>query len=134
MHQWPEHYPEKCPPLDAAPADGPIYRLVRGEAPQEGDFQSQYEKQPKREWGALACQARGLSVFESEEACQDMAAIIPALRKKRIASGIVPSGSGVMASTPSNNSDDHCTLWSLAAATNMATWFTVVSGIGIANA
>jgi hypothetical protein len=32
--QWPDFYPENCPPAEAEPASGTVYRLVKHNPPQ----------------------------------------------------------------------------------------------------
>ena len=36
--QWPDYFPDDCPPQDAQPATGDVYRLVKQNPPESRDF------------------------------------------------------------------------------------------------
>ncbi len=46
--EWPDFYPENCPPVEAEPASGTVYRLVEHDPPQKEDFLSTWEEFPGR--------------------------------------------------------------------------------------
>lgn len=110
---FPEHYPEQCPPFEATNADGVVYRLTKTHVLDKLDFCSHYELRPDKDWGDMACQARGLSVFPSVEACEEIKKKIPSIRKnnKGIATANLNNNHGKFANTPSTNSKRHMTWW-----------------------
>lgn len=112
MPNWPNHFPEGCPPAEASDPDGELFRFTNRRSPNDRDFLSHYEKWPNRDWEDKACQARGLSVFRTMTDCLAMEAAVPAMKKKHIAVASLSVGEGVVAKTPSENSDQHHTLWS----------------------
>lgn len=120
---WPEHYPEKCPPEDSKDVFGIVFRFTNRTTPKLKDFMSYYELKPESNWANHACQARGLSVYTSEEDCKMALAAVPALRKKKICSAILSAESGVISLTPSRNSNNHKTLWPLISAEELANIF-----------
>lgn len=111
MHQWPDHYPQLCPPSQAVPSDGHIYRFTYGAMPEAKDFRSFYDGAPNKDWGDLACQARGLSVYPTLEACREAANKVPSLAKKKLAAGSLQGSYGMVAETPSKNTSNHMTWW-----------------------
>lgn len=120
---WPDHYPEKCPPNDAADVSGVVYRFTNRTNPNHRDFLSYYELKPSEDWGRKACQARGLSVYTSEEDCKTAISTVPALKKKKLCVAELGSESGVIAPTPSKNTYNHKTLWPLISANDLAEIF-----------
>lgn len=120
---WPDHYPEKCPPDDAENILGVVYRFTNRTNPKHKDFLSYYELKPSEDWGKKACQARGLSVYTSEEDCKAAISMVPALKKKKLCVAELGSETGVIAPTPSKNSYNHKTLWSLVSAQDLAEMF-----------
>ncbi len=125
MIEWPNHYPEQCPPSTAEKVSGKIYRFTNRTNPKHKDFLSYYERYPKNDWpeGEKACNARGLSVYANEEDCNVAAASNPALRKKRLCVAELPKEAGVVADTPSKNNRNHKTLWSLLCAQELVNFF-----------
>lgn len=120
---WPDHYPEKCPPGDAETVSGVVYRFTNKTNPKHRDFLSYYELKPGENWGGKACQARGLSVYTSEEDCKAAISLVPALKKKKLCIAELGSGYGVIAPTPSKNNYNHKTLWPLISAQGLAEIF-----------
>ncbi|MDD5214773.1 MAG: hypothetical protein PHQ03_04425 [Methylococcales bacterium] len=106
MSDFPEYYPEKCPPSQAKDVEGEIFRFTTRNTPHHRDFLSHYELGIGE-----GCQAMGLSVFLSIEACEEMKDKVPAMRKKKIASADLNSKHGRFAHTPSTNSKRHMTWW-----------------------
>ena len=134
MIPWPEHYPKQCPPDHAEPVNGDVYRFITNNTPKHNDFRSFYENKVDHDWGLMACQARGLSVFRTADACFAAAAIVPALKKKKIAKAELNAHCGVIAPTPSKNTKDHHTLWSHFASEDLASFFSLLNNFGVANA
>ncbi|MDH1235147.1 MULTISPECIES: hypothetical protein [Stutzerimonas stutzeri group] len=130
---WPDHYPEQCPPSVAAAVSGKVFRFTNRTNPKPQDFRSFYEISPTKDWGNMACNARGLSVFSTHEDCIAAAEISPALRKKRLSVAELPRGAGVLAETPSNNTQNHKTFWSLMDAETLASFFVHVELTGGTN-
>lgn len=131
---WPDHYPEKCPPDNAEDVSGVVYRFTNRTNPKHKDFLSYYELKPTENWGEKACQARGLSVYTSEEDCKTALAAMPALRKKRLCVAELSSEAGVIAHTPSKNHHNHKTLWPLVSAQDLAEIFAPKDTAKIAHA
>jgi hypothetical protein len=111
MKNWPDHYPNRCPPKEAYTHHGILYRFINRNEPQSRDFESYYDKDPKKDWGEDACLARGLSVVKCSLGVKDMRNAIPALRKKKISRANITSNCGILANTPSSSSGRHCTWW-----------------------
>lgn len=59
------YFPPNCPPSEAEPAGGIVYRIVKSDPPGADDFLNHYEtgKLPK----ADACMRCGLSVFRAKD-------------------------------------------------------------------
>lgn len=123
MKVWPTHYPDKCPPDHSESVSGNIYRFTNRINPRYRDFSSYYELNPGHDWGNKACDARGLSVYRTEEDCIAAAAVVPALKKKHIAKASLLPGCGVIAPTHSNNTKNHNTFWSLISTEKLASLF-----------
>jgi hypothetical protein len=124
---WPDHYPDKCPPDNANQPSGDIFRFTNRTNPKYKDFMSYYELQPNGDWGGKACQSRGISVFTSVEDSIAAAAIVPALKKKHLSKAELPPNSGVIATTPPDNSRNHNTLWPLINAEDLSILFSPVA-------
>jgi len=131
---WPDHYPEKCPPDDAENVSGVVYRFTNRTNPKHRDFLSYYELKPAKDWGKKACQARGLSVYTSEEDCKTAISLVPALKKKKLCIAELGSESGVIAPTPSKNNYNHKTLWPLISAQDLAEIFMPMDNSKVAHA
>ncbi len=133
MNNYPAHYPKDCPPNHAVPASGDVYRFINGTNPKDKDFKSYYELKPNQNWGNKACQARGLSVYLTLRDCIVAIEQIPALKKKCIAKSELLQNHGVIASTPSENTQNHNTFWSLVNAQDLSLLFHSVSKMGDTN-
>jgi len=108
---WPTHYPEQCPPKEAFSFNGNLFRFINRNKPVQKDFKSYYDSKPGHDWNGKECQARGLSVYKTLEDCKEMMEVIPALRKKKLAVAQINENCGLLANTPSTNSERHCTWW-----------------------
>lgn len=111
MSVWPAHFPPECPPSHASKLAGAVFRFINGSSPADRDFVSYYEREPEKDWGTQACQARGLSVVHTWSDCDLMRKAIPALRKKRVALAQITTHVGLVANTPSNSCKGHSTWW-----------------------
>lgn len=109
--QWPNFFPDNCPPSTAFPANGKVYRFVKKDPPKHKDFYSHRQNQPNRNFNAEECVVCGISVFKDIEDALSVKRIIPAFKKRKIAEGTVKRFMGKMLHTPSNNADSHHTWW-----------------------
>jgi hypothetical protein len=101
-------YPIGCPPVDAQPCIGSVYRLVAASPINAGDFVSYFEQQPARNW-ADPCLARGLSICITYEAAVRLRKRIGALRGHKAAVAQLDASAGVIKKTTA--SPDHHTWW-----------------------
>ncbi|KKO47710.1 hypothetical protein VT06_15445 [Arsukibacterium sp. MJ3] len=131
---WPGHYPERCPPDDVEDVSGVVFRFTNRANPKHKDFLSYYELKPNEDWGDKACQARGLSVYISENDCKTALAAVPALRKKSLCVAELSSETGMIGGTPSKNNYNHKTLWSLISAHDLAEIFMPIDTMKVINA
>lgn len=130
---WPDHYPELCPPNNAGHVSGRVFRFTNRTNPKSKDFLSYYDLKPGEEWGRSECNARGLSVYTTEQDCIAAADAVPALRRKHLCVAELPSHAGVIADTPSKNTENHKTLWSLFTAEELSALFTPIESLRMAN-
>lgn len=121
-------FPPNCPPGYAKPAVGSIFRLVSRRTIKPADFLSFKELNPSKEYGKNECQSRGLSVFRSQEDCSKAKAIIPALRRKRVAAAELHDPIGLLAATPSHNTRNHHTWWIPGNSSRVIDFFEVIEG------
>ena len=103
---WAAYLPDKCPPDDAQPAVGQVFRLVDG-TPSVKDFRSHYELNPDQTWPDL-CLACGLSVFTDAADAEKIRARFPALRTRSIAHATLDGTVGVIKPTGKRS---HRTWW-----------------------
>lgn len=108
--EWPDYYPEQCPPKEATFINGSVYRFIGGETPQEKDFVPHFLLSNRIIIGGL-CQACGLSVFKTREEIYRFSKRIPAFRRKRIVHAALDPSMGKILNTPSSHSKDHYTWW-----------------------
>jgi hypothetical protein len=116
---WPENFPDGCPPENAHPVSGKVYRFVDNDIPEADDFHSWREQNPSEPCppGLTECQTCGLSVFTTEEGVCTALRRKPFLRKKKPALGTLTSEFGVILNTPSlgkkGTGENHHTWWIL---------------------
>ncbi|MFN6538311.1 MAG: hypothetical protein RM021_018450 [Nostoc sp. EkiNYC01] len=110
---YPEYFPDNCPPKEATVPSGEFYRFINSShtSPQENDFLPWLREYPDRKYFVTKCQACGTSIFPSLDAVNNMLAQVPALRKKKIARGVLNSDLGKIQNTPSQNEKSHHTWW-----------------------
>lgn len=108
--RFPDWYPESCPPDDALPARGKVYRLVCAEGPQADDFVPLWQCRPNHKYPDM-CKACGLSVHRSREDAERLRSVYPTMRDKTIACGTLTPEMGVTKHTPSRISDSHTSWW-----------------------
>lgn len=113
MSEWPTEFPESCPPSDAEPSSGTVFRLVAGDPPNVADFDSVYSMKPARfkdRMDGELCLSMGLSVFDSIGDAERLRKSLPPFKNHSIALGTI-AGSGLMKSTPSASNKTHKTWW-----------------------
>jgi len=76
-------------------------------------MESHETKDPGRDWGSkvACCKACGISVYADKSDAEATKKRIPALRAMEIAVAKISEESGVLAPTPSNQAQSHCTWW-----------------------
>jgi hypothetical protein len=126
MHAWPSHYPAQCPPANAQPVERTIYRFINNRNIIEKDFTSYFKLKPEEDWGKNSCIARGLSIYFSLQACDELANAVPAMKKKKIASANITADMGLIGPTPSKNTKHHKTWWLPETAQNPASLFNII--------
>jgi hypothetical protein len=109
---WPQGYPEQCPPSDATVSDVVVYRIVDTEPPTERDFLSHPalvalgERAPRNY--PDECMAAGLSVFDSHGAAERTRQSVGPMRNKFIAAGSINNSGRIMQTTTKS---EHHTWW-----------------------
>ena len=112
--KWPDYYPENCPPEDAKPASGIVYRLVKQDPVQQEDFIPLITENPKRfenKPNAQICKGCGISVCKGMQDILKLQRSSGKMRKRQIAEGELSSTLGVIKHTPSRNYKTHHTWW-----------------------
>jgi hypothetical protein len=113
QNEWPDDFPESCPPQQAEKATGQVFRLVAQTQPAEDDFRSVYRLNPSRFSRAddeAVCRAMGLSTFDEQEDAETTRRTLGPFKNHKIAVGTIDD-SGLMLATPSQNSPSHRTWW-----------------------
>jgi hypothetical protein len=90
------------------------------------DFLSYKELNPSKSYEGKECQSCGLSVFRTQEDCLKAKAIIPALRKKHVATADLRDPVGLLAATPSYNASNHHTWWIPGTSSRVIDFFEVI--------
>jgi hypothetical protein len=108
---WPEHYPEKCPPKRSRSAEGVVFRLMSGKRPTERDFRSYRLQYPTRNFGGKLCIACGVSIYTDLEDVQRLRNRVPAARRKHVCGAELLPEYGKMLLTSSPDEHSHHTWW-----------------------
>ena len=112
--EWPDFYPENCPPAEAEPASGIVYRLVCHDPAQEGDFKTPFEENPKRFDYKSNIKNCGLSVqtdIRDSEQLQKTMKMVPRFKNSQIAKGELNPTLGLIQHTPSSKYKSHHSWW-----------------------
>ncbi|MBP0016000.1 MAG: hypothetical protein J7647_00395 [Cyanobacteria bacterium SBLK] len=109
--EWPDFFPDGVPPENAIPAAGKAFRIVASIPPTDSDFLSNVEKYPDRSYGENLWMACGLSFHRQLECSKRTRKRFPALRKCRIALGILKPEHGVQLETGNRKFPSHFTVW-----------------------
>lgn len=104
--EWPQYYPESCPPKDARVDNLSVFRLVSSPIT-KADFLPSLREQPDRQFQDL-CLACGVSVFTDKEKIAERQRRYKALRVKKIAAGTITASDGLVLETLS---ESHLTWW-----------------------
>lgn len=96
--QWPQFFPECCPPDDAELTSNAVYRLVRHIPPMRDDFQPWCIENGKVD-KSKPCMSCAISVFDDLEDIRKMQRRVPSQRAKAVAKGTLRPELGVSKST-----------------------------------
>lgn len=112
-NQYPDFFPNGCPPNDAAPLELKVYRLVKGDKIAKSDFKSFFEEGRDARHPKFPYIEYGLSVNTDYEEIKKYWRGSPALRKqfKNLATGVTYERTGVVKSTPTKMQKNHHTWW-----------------------
>ena len=99
--QWPDYFPDDCPPQGAQPATGDVYRLVKQNPPESKDFMPLREKKTSEDFGEKECQACGLSVFRNVEDAIRVKSRARGMEKRIVSKGTLSPHLGRIQNTPS---------------------------------
>lgn len=118
VDEWPDYFPESCPPNDASPAKGSFYRIVDEDPPDGEDFLGNLRlqqlglrfKNRKKRWSD-ECLAVGVSILADRDEALRLRESVGPMRDKAIAYGDI-TGDGLLKHTP-NDPDQlsHHTWW-----------------------
>lgn len=125
--EWPNHYPESCPPEEASPVNCTVFRLV-SDPVDESDCLSHFALNIGVSED-LQCQSRGLSIYLTLEDALNARTRTrsAALKYKAIASTALTPSQGVYLRTPPNSKKGHHTWWFPSGATIHHSIFHVVA-------
>lgn len=112
-NQYPDFFPDGCPPNDAESMEIKVYRLVKGDKITKSDFMSFYEEGRDARSPIFPYIEFGLSVNSEYDELKKYWRGSPALKKKfkQIASGLTHKNTGVVKPTPSKMQKSHYTWW-----------------------
>jgi len=113
--EWPDFYPVNCPPAEAEPASGTVYRLVNHDPAQEEDFKTPFEENPRRFKYTPNIKNCALSVQtdiqDSEQLKKAMMKMVPRFKNCQIAEGELNPALGLIQHTPSREYRSHHSWW-----------------------
>ena len=111
---WPDFYPENCPPAQAEPASGTVYRLVKHDPARAEDFKSVFEENPRRFDNKPTIKNCGLSVQKDPEDSERLRDRLKnrarKFKNRQIAEGSLNPSLGMIRHTPSIE-ESHHTWW-----------------------
>lgn len=102
--------PASCPPDEAKPFSGKIFRGIKAPPISPRDFLSAVEA-GSRHCVAEDCQWWGLSVWLTLDAALHARGVLKHMKKWHIAEGTIDASDGVILATPSNAQPQHHTFW-----------------------
>lgn len=124
MAGFPKHWPDTCPPPDAEPASGAVYRICRENPPAVEDFQSHAELGKTSKGNE--CIRHGLSVFRNPSEARHLTELFPKLGKLIFRGELTPEH-GKLKTTPARTRPSHVTWWPFEKVERAAA-FTISSG------
>jgi hypothetical protein len=104
--EWPDFYPENCPPAEAEPASGTVYRLVRRNPAQAEDFETPWEEY-RNQFEPPTIENCGLSVHTDPQDSEQLRNRIKKFRRRQIAEGSLNPTLGVIQRTRSLEKSHH---------------------------
>jgi len=104
--EWPSFYPVNCPPAEAEPASGTVYRLVQHDPAQAEDFETPWEEY-RNQFEPPTIENCGLSVHTDSQDNEKLKNRIKKFRKRQIAEGKLNPTLGVIQRTPSLEKSHH---------------------------
>ncbi|MDZ4763892.1 MAG: hypothetical protein SGI73_05015 [Chloroflexota bacterium] len=107
--KWRPHLPDDCPPENAAPTTGTVYRLAYKADFNEKDFLS-YKEEGKK-WNVAECTASGISVYTEIEGIKQLFRRVKSARRKKVLRGVLKPQHGKILNTPSDTHNSHHTWW-----------------------
>lgn len=108
--QWPDFFPDECPPDNSESATGIVFRLISGNKPKEKDFLSYRELYPSKKFKLPECRVCSLSVYKLADDIERLKRRVPATRKKKLSKGSLSSKYGKIKHTPTQG-DSHHSWW-----------------------
>ncbi len=109
--KWPSFFPAGCPPENAQPSFGEVFRLVKKDPPTSEDFKSHRETQPDKKFDVLECEVCSLSVFRDMGDILNLKKRVPAMRKRLVSQAILNESLGKILHTPSLGGKSHYSWW-----------------------
>lgn len=107
--QWPDYYPQCCPPDDAEPASGQVFRLVEGSTPTFADFQPYFLQQLDKYKGTKCeCDAAGISLRKTIEDIMCLKRRVSRFKRHHIAQASLEATHGKIKSSFGSS---HITWW-----------------------
>jgi len=110
MVTYRDHLPEDCPPEEAQPANGTVYRMLKGNTPTPDDFLSFRELKPGKAYPS-DCIASGLSVYTELAGIRQLQRRVPRFREATVGQGKLDPVHGTIKGTPSQLHASHHTWW-----------------------
>lgn len=109
-YKWPSNFPKGVPPEESQPANGHVYRAVKKIPPDESDFPTTREENPRREYKTKdeIQRSHGVSFFKKIDVLKEKVRRYSALQGRAIVHGDLISTLGVVSKS---NRDGHVTLW-----------------------
>jgi hypothetical protein len=101
---------KNCPPSDASPGSGLIYRMVKSFPPASDDFDSDVERKTKN-CDQTNCDCWGCSVWADSDGVETAMNLFKYWRKRYIVSVSLKSSDGLTKNSPSNGQPGHYTFW-----------------------
>ena len=108
--EWPDFYPANCPPAEATPASGTIYRLVQHNPAQAEDFKTPWEEY-RSKFEPPTIDNCGVSVHTDLQDSEKLRNRIRKFRRRQIAEGEISPTLGMIRHTPSLEEKSHHAWW-----------------------